>query len=448
MNKKSTLLTEGPIWRKILTFAIPLFLGNLFQQLYNTVDSIVVGNFVGSDALAAVGSSSSLIFLMVGFFNGIAMGAGVVIARYYGARDIERVQKSIHTMIAFGLIASVLLTIIGVILTPWILRLMGTPESVMPNSVLYFRTYFAGVSAVIMYNIASGIFQAVGDSRHPLYYLIISSITNVVLDLLFVGVFHMSVAGAALATVISQILSAVLAFYKLAHSDPEYRVHWKEIRLDPIILKQVISYGLPSGVQNSIISLANVVVQSNINAFGAAAVAGCGAYSKLEGFAFLPVTSFALSLTTFIGQNLGAKEYERAKKGSLFGILLGPLLAELFGILFVATAPTLIGLFNDQPDVVAYGVLMARTIAPFYFLMATSHCVAGVLRGAGKAKVPMFVMLICWCVIRVSYITIAVRFIPHIQTVMYAYPITWTLSFIVFLLYYFKADWIHGFEKK
>lgn len=448
MNKKSTLLTEGPIWRKILTFAIPLFLGNLFQQLYNTVDSIVVGNFVGSDALAAVGSSSSLIFLMVGFFNGIAMGAGVVIARYYGARDIERVQKSIHTMIAFGLIASVLLTIIGVILTPWILRLMGTPESVMPNSVLYFRTYFAGVSAVIMYNIASGIFQAVGDSRHPLYYLIISSITNVVLDLLLVGVFHMSVAGAALATVISQILSAVLAFYKLAHSDPEYRVHWKEIRLDPIILKQVISYGLPSGVQNSIISLANVVVQSNINAFGAAAVAGCGAYSKLEGFAFLPVTSFALSLTTFIGQNLGAKEYERAKKGSLFGILLGPLLAELFGILFVAMAPTLIGLFNEQPDVVAYGVLMARTIAPFYFLMATSHCVAGVLRGAGKAKVPMFVMLICWCVIRVSYITIAVRFIPQIQTVMYAYPITWTLSFIVFLLYYFKADWIHGFEKK
>lgn len=258
----------------------------------------------------------------------------------------------------------------------------------------------------------------------------------------------MGVAGAAIATVISQSVSAILAFHRLMHSNPEYRVSVKRICIDKMILKQIINYGLPSGIQNSIVSLSNVVVQSNINAFGAAAVAGCGAYAKLEGFAFLPITCFALSLTTFIGQNLGAKEYARAKKGSRFGLVMGPLLAEVFGLLFFIFAPSLIGLFNNHSEVIRYGVLMARTNAPFYFMLGTSHCVAGVLRGAGKAKVPMIVMLICWCLIRVSYITIAVRFIPHIHTVIAAYPITWSLSFIVFLIYYFRADWLHGFEKQ
>ena len=265
MNNKGTKLLEGPIWKGIVSFAIPLFLGNLFQQLYNTVDSLIVGNFLGSDALAAVSSSGSLIFLLVGFFNGIAMGAGVVISKYFGARDYENIKKAVHTDVAFGLAAGLLLMGIGMFLAPQILVWMGTPESVLPNSIVYFRTYFAGSLAFVMYNIVMGILQAVGDSRHPLYYLIFSSIVNVVLDLLFVGVFRLGVGSAALATVISQAASAVLCFVRLVQSKEVYQVKICDIRFYPGMLGQIIAIGLPSGLQNSIISLANIVVQSNIN---------------------------------------------------------------------------------------------------------------------------------------------------------------------------------------
>ncbi|MEG1458736.1 MAG: MATE family efflux transporter [Acetivibrio sp.] len=447
MDTNTNLMTEGPVWKKITMFAMPIFLGNLFQQLYNIVDSLVVGNFIGSDALAAVSSSGSLIFLLVGLFGGIFVGAGVVISRYYGAREIEKVQVAIHTTIAFGLVAGVVLSILGVILSPFILRLMGTPKSVLPNSILYFRIYFGGVLSVIMYNTASGIFQAVGDSRHPLYYLIVSSITNVVLDLLFVAVFHWGIAGAGIATVISQTVSAVLGFYRLTHSDSQYRVHFRKIRFNGPMLKQVLTLGIPSGLQNSIIAFANIVVQSNINSFGAMAVAGCGAYSKIEGFGFLPITSFSLALTTFIGQNLGAKEYDRAKKGARFGILTGITLAELVGILIYLFAPVLISAFNSDPNVIGFGSLQAHTATLFYFLLAFSHCIAGILRGAGKSIIPMLVMLACWCIIRVTYVTAITHYIPHIQVIFWAYPLTWSLSSIAFMIYYKKADWLHAYEK-
>lgn len=318
--EKGTKLLEGSIWKGIVAFAIPLFLGNLFQQLYNTVDSLIVGNFLGSDALAAVSSSGSLIFLLVGFFNGIAVGAGVVISRYFGARDYENLKKAVHTDVAFGLVSGLLLTVIGMFLAPQILVLMGTPESVLPNSILYFRIYFAGSLAFVMYNIVMGILQAVGDSRHPLYYLIFSSIVNIVLDLLFVGVLRMGVGSAALATAISQAASALLCFIRLVRTNDIYQVKIREIRFHPAQLRQIISFGLPSGLQNSIISIANIVVQSNINKFGVMAVAGCGVYSKIEGFAFLPITCFAMALTTFIGQNLGARQYDRAKKARRSGL--------------------------------------------------------------------------------------------------------------------------------
>lgn len=316
MNRtaSSTLMTEGSIWKKIITFAFPLFLGNLFQQLYNTADSLIVGNFLGSDALAAVSSSGSLIFLMVGFFNGIAMGAGVVVARYYGARQIDRLQRAIHTDVAFGIVAGILLTIIGLILAPQMLVWMGTPADVLPNSLLYFRIYFMGSLAFVLYNVFVGILQSIGDSKHPLNYLILSSIVNIVLDLLFVGVLKLGVGSAALATILSQFISALLCLRRLLRSPEEYRLVPSRIRFDPIMLKQIISNGLPAGLQNSIIALANVVVQSNINSFGKMAVAGCGAYSKVEGFGFLPITCFSLALTTFISQNLGAKQYDRAKE--------------------------------------------------------------------------------------------------------------------------------------
>ena len=451
MNQTKTagnLLTEGAIPKKILAFAFPLFLGNLFQQLYNTADSLIVGNFIGSDALAAVSSSGSLIFLLVGFFNGVSVGAGVVISRHFGARDKKGVERAVHTTVAFGIVSGILLTILGILLTPFILRLMGTPADVLPSSILYFKIYFCGSIAFVLYNIFVGILQSVGDSRHPLYYLMISSVINVVLDLLFVAGLGMGVGSAALATVISQFVSAILCFIQLLRTKEEYRIVINRIRFDMPMLKQVINNGLPTGLQNSIIALANVVVQSNINAFGKMAVAGCGSYSKIEGFGFLPVNCFAMALTTFISQNLGARLYDRAKKGARFGVICCVSMAELIGLFIYIFAPVLIAAFNGDPSVVAYGVAQARTVTLFYFLLSFSHCLAAIFRGAGRSMVPMVVMLVCWCIIRVSYITVIVRFIPDINVIFWAYPLTWLLSSIIFTIFYFKSDWIHTFEKE
>lgn len=447
MSSKATLMTEGSIYKQIIKFSFPILCGNIFQQLYNMVDSLVIGNFVGKESLAAVSSTSSLIFLLVGLFTGIFSGAGVVISKYFGAGDTKNIQASIHTSVAFGIISGVVMTIIGTLLAPQILKLMGTPEIVFDKAIIYVRIYFLGIITVVLYNTASGIFQAVGNSKSPLYYLITSSIVNVVLDLLFVIVFKMGIAGAAIATVIAQGVSVCLAFYNLSHTADVHRVNFKKIKIHKDMLKEILSMGIPSGVQNSVIALANVVVQSNINSFGATAVAGCGSYSKIEGFAFIPITSFALSMTTFIGQNLGSKKYERAKKGTYFGIATSTILAEIIGIIFFLAAPTLIALFNSDPQVIEYGTLQARTIAPFFFLLAFSHCVAGILRGAGKSTVPMLVMLSCWCIIRVLYITIATHLIPEIYVIFWAYPLTWSLSSIIFLIYYLKSNWLYGFEK-
>ncbi len=441
MAAKTYSMTEGTIFKGIIFFAIPLFFGNLFQQLYNTADSLIVGNFLGSAALAAVSSSGNIINLLVGFFNGISVGAGVVVSRYYGGGNSKMVQKAIHTTIAFALAAGVILTIGGYFLAPRLLVLIGTPSDVLPNSITYFQIYFLGSLAFVLYNALSGILQAVGDSRHPLYYLIISSVTNVVLDILFITFFNGGVGSAALATIISQTVSALLCLGHLMRTQEGYRVSLRAIRFDWPMLRQIITNGLPAGVQNSIISLANVVVQSHINSFGKMAVAGSGSYAKIEGFGFLPITCFALAMTTYISQNLGAKKPERAKKGARYGFLCSVLLAEAVGIGIYIFAPTLIALFDRTPEVIQYGTLHARTVTLFYCLLAFSHCAAGILRGAGKAIVPMLVMLICWCLIRVTYITIVTQFIPEIQVVFWAYPLTWTLSSLIFYVYYRKIHW-------
>ncbi len=445
--EKGTKLLNGSIWKGIVSFAIPLFLGNLFQQLYNTADSLIVGNFLGSDALAAVSSSGSLIFLMVGFFNGIAVGAGVVISKYFGAKDYEGLKRAVHTDVAFGLVAGLLLTAVGIFLAPQILVLMGTPESVLPNSIIYFRVYFAGSLAFVMYNIVMGILQAVGDSRHPLYYLIFSSIINIVLDLILVGGFRLGVGAAAFATAVSQAASALLCFWRLVRIKDVYQVRIREIRFHKEMLSQIISLGLPSGMQNSIISFANIIVQTNINKFGVMAVAGCGVYSKIEGFAFLPITCFAMSLTTFIGQNLGARQYDRAKKGAYFGIACSVTLAELVGVIVYFLISYLAAGFDNTAEVVAIATRQAHVEALFYCFLAFSHCIAGIMRGAGKSPVPMFVMLASWCIIRITYITVTVHFIPEIQVIFWAYPLTWSISSVIFLIYFLKADWIHNFER-
>ena len=446
MDIKRNSLTEGSIWMSMLLFVLPVFLGNLFQQLYNAFDAWCVGYFINDDALAAVSSSGSLIFMMVSFFQGLSMGAGVIIARYFGAKQYTSMRKAIHTSIAFGLVIGVVLTILGVALTPIILGWMGTPNEVLPRSISYFRYYFLGAIFVVMYNIFVGILHAVGDSKHPLYYLIVSTFVNIGLDLLFVGVFGRDVGSAAVATTISQGISALLCFIHLLRIEGPYKVSIREVCFDKKSLLDIIKYGLPSGVQNSVIAFANVVVQSNINSFGKAAMAGCGSYSKLEGFVFLPVTCFSQALATFVGQNLGAGNHERVKKGIGFGIVCSCLIAEFVGLISYLFAPELISIFCDTHASIDFGVRHMQTICLFYFLLAFSHCVASILRGAGKSTVPMFVMLACWCVIRVTYITIAVKLVNQLTTVSWAYPISWSLSSIIFLIYLLKADWIHNFD--
>ena len=448
LRSSGSSLTEGSIWKSMLLFALPVFLGNVFQQLYNTFDSWVVGNYLGDNALAAVSSSGSLIFMMIGFFNGVAMGAGVIIARCYGAKDYDSMRRAIHTDVAFGLTAGILLTALGVAFTPTILRWMDTPEDVLPQSISYFRYYFCGAIFTVMYNIMVGILHAVGDSRHPLYYLIFSSFVNVVLDLLFVAVFRWGVGSAAIATTISQGVSALLCFRLLLTTKEPYRVELKKIRYHWDSFKDIVRYGLPSGVQNSVIAMANLVVQTNINSFGKAAMAGCGSYSKIEGFAFLPITCFAQALSTFVGQNLGAQQYGRVKKGVRFAVICSVSMAELIGVASYLLAPQLISVFNDSPEVVAYGAAHMRTICLFYCLLALSHCIAGILRGAGKATVPMFIMLGCWCLLRVTYISIAMQHVNELHTVSMAYPITWFASSVLFIIYFYAADWMHAFDRQ
>lgn len=443
MAKIFAPMTSGSISKRMVAFALPLLLGNLFQQLYNTVDSLIVGNFLGSTALAAVSSSGSLIFRLIGFLSGISAGAGVVVSRYFGAEDEDGIHRAVHTTVAFGLVAGVVMTAAGILLSPQILLWMGTPESVMPESVTYLQVYFYGSLGFVMYNIFVGILQAVGDSRHPLYYLMISSVINLVLDIVFIENFHTGVGGAALATVISQVFSAILCLIQLLRTHESYRLSITKIRFDSKMLKQIIRIGLPSGVQNSIIAFANVVVQSYINAFGEMAMAGYGAYSKIEGFAFLPINSFTMAMTTFVGQNLGARQEERTKKGARFGILTTVLLAELIGIGVFLLAPQLIAAFDSTPDVIYFGVEKARTAALFYFLLAFSHSVAAVLRGAGKAVVPMVIMMAFWCVIRVAFLAVTIPLTHAIQMVYVVYPLTWGLSSLVFFFYYKRANWVH-----
>lgn len=440
-------MTTGSIWRKMVAFAVPVFLGQLFQQLYNTADSIIVGNFSGKGALAAVSSSGNLIFMMTGFFMGLSLGAGVVISRYFGAKNFEAMEAAVHTNIAFGAICGVLMSVLGIFLAPQMLIIMNTPEDILPLSVTYFRLYFLGAFFTLIYNTCMGILQAVGDSRTPLYYLIFSSVINVIFDLIFVGPLNMGVAGAAIATVISQAVSAALCFIKLLRSTGPERVVFKRIRIDFSMLRQIAGQGIPSGIQNSIIAIANVVVQSNINAFGSDVMAGCGAYAKVEGFIFLPIMSFSAAITTFIGQNLGAKEHERARHGARFGILCAMILAELFGVILYFVCPAVIRIFNSDPTVVSIGVSQMRTECFFFFALAFSHSVSAVMRGAGRARMPMFTMLGCWCILRVTYITLAVRAFPVIETIFWAYPLTWSVSSVVFLIYYLKADWIHSFDR-
>lgn len=442
MSKQPVSLLEGDIKTGLLRFALPLFLGQIFQQMYNMVDALVVGNMVGENALAAVTSTGSLIFLIVGFFGGVYGGVGVVIARFYGAGNDHQVKRAVGTAVLGTVISGLLLTLIGVVFSPALLQLMDTPAEVLGEAVSYLRIYFAGILFVVLYNSAVGIFQAIGDSKRPLYYLIVSSITNVVLDILFVGPLGMGVEGAALATLIAQGLSAALAFFRLSRAKGAYRVTLKGLCLDWELLREMLRIGLPSGVQNSVIAFANVIVQSSVNGFGAAAVAGNGAYTKIEGFAFIPVNAFGAACTTFVSQNIGAQQFDRVKQGAKFSVLFSCICSGVIGVVFFAFAPQLIGLFSESADAIASGVLRARVCTPFFLLLACSHGIAAVCRGAGYSKVPMYIMLGAWCVLRVSYIAAVTTLFHNIVLVFAAYPMTWAISTACFLWYYNRSRWL------
>ncbi len=429
------LMTEGSVWKHLLTFAIPVFIGYLFQQMYNTVDSLIVGNFVSHKALAAVTSTGSVTYLLVGFFMGFSAGAGIVIAQALGEGNREAVSRSVHTSVAMGLAFSVLMTLVGVLACEPILRLMGTPEDVLPDAVLYLRIYFGGMTGLIMYNTFTGILRAGGDSTHPLFYLIFSSLLNLALDLLFIAALGMGVEGAALATVISQLASALLALARLARMKSELRISFSLIRFDPVCLRRIVSYGFPTALQSCVIDLSNVLIQSYINSFGSLAMAGMGAYSKVEGFVFLPVTSFTMAVSTFIPQNLGAGRRDRVLRGSRFSILSATLFAEAFGLLYFLLAPTLISAFNADPQVIAFGAKRAVICSLFYGLLAFSHMASAVVRSVGKPVVPMAVMLICWCAVRVLVISTLGQVWHVIELACWIYPFTWSLSTVVYLFY-------------
>ena len=439
-------MTQGNPYSQIIAFALPIFLSQVFQQLYNTADTLIVGRFLGTNALAAVSSSGTLIFLLVSFFNGTSMGAGVVVSKYFGAKDNDKISRAIHTNIVFSLLCGVVLTLVGVFLTPTFLVWMKADPDVLPEAIEYFRYFFLGSLAMIMYNACRGIMSALGDSKRPLYYLIFSSLLNVALDVLFVAGFGWGVWSAAVATVLSQAASVVLCLRHLLVKDQIYSVQLKKLRIDKAMLLEILRYGLPAGVQNSVIAFANTIVQTQINSFGKYATAAYGTHGKIEGFAFLPIVSFNMAISTFISQNLGAGLYDRVKQGARFGTVAAVLMAELVGVLCYIFAPQLIGLFDSNAEVIRLGTMQARTVSLFFFLLAYSHSIAAVCRGAGKAFVPMFIMLGVWCVLRICYIAYVSHTFGELSYIYWAYPITWAISSVMYLIYYLKGDWIHGFD--
>lgn len=441
-------MTEGSIWKKILFFSIPLILGNLFQQLYNTVDSIIVGNYIGSEALAAVGSSGSLINLLIGFCIGASAGAGVVIAQFYGAQDREGVRKAVHTTIAIAIAAGAVLTVVGIVATPILLKAMGTPQEVFDQASIYLKVYFGGILFSVVYNMSAGILNAVGNSKRSLVYLMIAATSNIFLDLLFVVVLKMGIVGVAIATDISQLLSCIFIILFLVRSEDVYRVKLKDIRCYDNLLGKILKIGLPTGVQNIVISLSNVIVQSSVNSFGAVAMAGFAAYIKVDGFNILPVLSFSMAATTFVGQNVGAGRLDRVKKGMYVSVAMGIIYTVCTGILLLTFAPQVIGVFTQNGKVVEYGVYIMKFFCPFYWMLGILHILAGTIRGTGKTMQAMVVFLFSLCIFRVLWIWGAMSVSHKIGGVMLGYPLSWLVGLVMILIYVWKGNWMpYGMKK-
>ena len=440
-TKKTMDMTEGPIFRQLLLFSLPLLLGNVFQQLYNTVDSIVVGNFVGADALGAVTGVMPAINTLVGLFVGMSTGASVVISQYFGAKDEERLRKSVHTSIAATFLLGLIFMLVGYSISPFLLRMMRTPAEILPLANTYLRIYFLGIQGLMFYNMTSAILRAVGDSRRPLIFLIVTSLLNVALDLIFVIICHMGVTGVALATVISQFVSAFMGLAVLFRSSEDYGLRLDHMRLDGQILRRIISIGLPAGIQMAVISFSNVFVQGYINSFGPASTSGWGIYLRIDAFVILPMQSFSLAITTFTGQNAGAGNLDRIKKGIRVTLLLCVAVTLAICSTEFAAAPVLVRFFNQEAAVVTFGTLFIRLNCMFDVLAASNQVQACVLRGIGDAKAPMFIMIFSFVIFRQIYLFILTHLTASVIPVSLAYPAGWVLCSIIMQVYFRKSGW-------
>ena len=441
LASKSMDMTTGSIWKLLLSFSVPLLIGNLFQQLYNTVDSLVVGNFVGTEALAAVGSTTCIINTMVMFFTGTSIGATVVISRHYGAHDDRKLHLAVETTMMVTFIASILFTGIGVLFTPFMLRFMSTPEDVLPSASEYLRIYFSGISGLLIYNMGSAVLRAVGDTRRPLLFLCFSSILNTVLDLIFVIVFDLGIAGVAYATILSQFISAALVLVVLTLDGGSYHLVWQDLRIDRPTFRQILSIGLPAGFQQSLTSFSNVYVQSYVNYFGSACMAGWSCYTKIDQFIFLPLQSMNQAATTFVSQNIGAQDIKRAKRGSMTAFYMSTAITIAISAILWFTAGQFVSLFNQDPSVISYGVLFIHTNSTLTFTCCATQIFSGSLRGAGDSKTPMLVMLFSYVLFRQIYLYVITQFINTPAVVGFGYPLGWIVCSLLTSYFYFRGSW-------
>ena len=431
-------MTQGPILRQLILFSLPLMLGNVFQMLYNTVDSVIVGNFVSKQALAAIGSTTVIVNMLVFFFNGFSVGAAVVIGRYFGAKDMEKMHAAVETTMAAAFILSLVLSVVSVLTVGPMLRFMRTPEDVFADAALYLRIYLGGISGLLIYNMGSGILRAVGDSTRPLYFLILTSVLNIVLDLFFVIALKTGIAGAAIATVLSQFLSAGLILVLLTRSKDVYRLSWRELGIDPVILKKIFAVGMPAAIQSVITAFSNIFVQGYVNVFGSDVMAGWSSYNKLDQFIMLPLQSMAVAATTFVSQNIGAGEEQRADRGTVAALALSCGVIGAIAAALVLFAPWSVRLFSPDAKVIEYGVLFIRLNTFFLLFNCINHVLAGALRGRGDSRGPMIIMLSTFVILRQIYLFFITRFVANTPSIVaFGYPIGWMSCCAIELAYYF-----------
>jgi len=446
MSKRMVTMTEGSIEKRVIQFAIPILLSNLLQQMYNTLDTIVVGRFVGSTALAAVGSTTALVNLVIGFYIGLSTGAGVVVAQYYGAKNEEQLHKSVHTGMAISLASAVIIAIVGVVGAPHFLRWMGTPEDVMALAVSYLRIMFGGVIFMTLYNMGSGILRAIGDSTRPLIYLAVCAVLNVGLNLIFVIVFEMGVNGVAWATIIAQSISAALVLYNLIHTKEMYQLQPSKIRFHKDVFLRIVNIGIPAGIQSMVVSFSNVVVQSNVNSFGSVTMAAFAASGKIDAFIYMVANALGLTATTFVGQNVGAKQYERVRTGVKHIVVLAMGSVAIFGGVVAIFAPQLVGLVNSEPDVIAIGAVQLRYLALTYWLLAIPEVLSGSIRGSGISLVPMIISMVGMCGFRLVWLAIIMPIFRDFRVVSVCYVVSWVLTAATYLIYVKKSGWMYRFD--